>query len=625
MANDSATKKRKGHKSAAADPKKEESSALTAKITLALLAVVALFIARGVWLGIHTESRESLELPSLSEEPGGFPEALAERGIPWEKIHHKMEGANLDKPRAYVSYYGQGRLHGAAWGEGVGLKSAVSDALSKAQAQVSGTQRKATPDALMLVIPTDRTALNANNYKGTFSNVHRGVRGAFIEPGADSPNQAPFRLSPTETVATNLPIVDALEREAAERKVSLDEWITGSEVYSFDAEQYYIPLNKQAKAESILRGNQLIPASAVTQKSVTHFADLLGKWLFSNLHPGGRMTYMYFPSTGRESPSNSNNMIRQWMATVAMGRVARLHPELNLESRVEENIRYNLAQFYKSEGDLGYIEWGGNAKLGAAALAMISLIESPARASFAEYERGLYNLTLNQWQPSGEFHCFYKPKSRQQDNLHNFYPGETLLGWSFLYAERPDPQLLDKTMKSFRYYKTWHLRNRNPAFIPWHTQAYYTIWKETKNEDLKDWIFEMNDWLIDTMQADSRVAYDDTLGRFYSPTGSYGPPHASSTGVYLEGLIDAFALARAIGDKKHEEKYRKSIILGLRSGMQLQYQDEVDLYYVRDKERVLGGMRTTVYDNEIRADNVQHILMGVQKILEEFRPEDYRF
>jgi hypothetical protein len=94
--------------------------------------------------------------------------------------------------------------------------------------------------------------------------------------------------------------------------------------------------------------------------------------------------------------------------------------------------------------------------------------------------------------------------------------------------------------------------------------------------------------------------------------------------VYLEGLIDAFVLAREIGDKAHQEKYRKAIVLGLRSSMQLQFGDEVDLYYVRDKQRVLGGMRTEVYDNEIRVDNVQHVLMGVQKILQEFRPEDFR-
>jgi hypothetical protein len=136
----------------------------------------------------------------------------------------------------------------------------------------------------------------------------------------------------------------------------------------------------------------------------------------------------------------------------------------------------------------------------------------------------------------------------------------------------------------------------------------------------------MNDWLVDTMQEHSRVAYDDTLGRFYDPVSNkYGPPHASSTGVYLEGLIDAFAMARELGDKEHQEKYRRAIVLGLRSSMQLQFADDIDLFFVHDRERVRGGMRTTVYDNRIRVDNVQHVLMGVQKIVREFAPEDYRY
>lgn len=602
---------------------KRETMSATGKITLAVLAFVGFIIVRGIFIGVQDSPEESLELPALSAETANIPEVFSDRKIPWEKIHDEMEGANLDKPRAYVGLYGQGLLHGSGWGEADGLKGAVADAYSKATEEADKRRTPSKADVAMLVIPTNRTGLRVDNYKGTFSNVHRGVRGAFVEPSDPKSATKAFRLSPTETVASNLAIVDALKQEATRRNVDLDEWLDQSSIYSFDAKQYFVALDTKDPAQEIMRGNRIIPVEEVTQKSVTEFTERLSRWMFSNLHPGGRMTYMYYPSTGREN--SGNNMIRQWMGTVAMGRVANLHPELNLESRVRENIQYNLEHFYKTDGDLGYIIYQGNAKLGAAALAMISIIESPARESFAEYEKGLFNVTEFLWQDSGEFHCFYLPEERRKDNLHNFYPGETLLSWAFLYRENKSEELLDKSMKSYEYYKGWHLRNRNPAFIPWHTQAYYLLWKETKHEGLKDWIFEMNDWLVDTMQSESRVAYDDTLGRFYAPNRNFGVPHASSTGVYLEGLIDAFALAREIGDKKHEEKYRKAIVLGLRSSMQLQFADEIDLFFVRDKRRVLGGMRTTVYDNEIRVDNVQHVLMGVQKILQEFKPEDYQF
>ena len=54
--------------------------------------------------------------------------------------------------------------------------------------------------------------------------------------------------------------------------------------------------------------------------------------------------------------------------------------------------------------------------------------------------------------------------------------------------------------------------------------------------------------------------------------------------------------------------------------------NDIDMYYVAEKHRpyVYGGMRTTVYNNVIRCDNVQHALMGILKILREFEPDDFR-
>ena len=50
--------------------------------------------------------------------------------------------------------------------------------------------------------------------------------------------------------------------------------------------------------------------------------------------------------------------------------------------------------------------------------------------------------------------------------------------------------------------------------------------------------------------------------------------------------------------------------------MQLQFADDIDMFYVSKRDRVFGGLRTTVYDNQIRCDNVQHTLMATLKILE---------
>jgi hypothetical protein len=92
----------------------------------------------------------------------------------------------------------------------------------------------------------------------------------------------------------------------------------------------------------------------------------------------------------------------------------------------------------------------------------------------------------------------------------------------------------------------------------------------------------------------------------------------------MEGLICSYQLAAAVGDRVRADRYRRSLLRGLRSLMQLTFADDVDLYYVVDRERVRGGVRTTEYENEIRVDNVQHNLLGIMEIGRVFQPSDFQ-
>ena len=216
---------------------------------------------------------------------------------------------------------------------------------------------------------------------------------------------------------------------------------------------------------------------------------------------------------------------------------------------------------------------------------------------------------------------FYVPAGRTDNQ--NFYPGEALLLWASTLAAETDPELLDRFMGSFQYYRDWHREQRNPAFVPWHTMAYEKVWQVTGDPELRDFVFEMNDWLLDMQQWDDAPA-PDVAGRFYNPERpDFGPPHASSDGVYLEGLIAAYRLAVAVEDDERAVRYRSAIARGLRNLMQLQFADDVDMFYVSRHDRVAGGLRTTVYDNVIRVDNVQHGFRAVMDILDAFGSADY--
>ena len=176
--------------------------------------------------------------------------------------------------------------------------------------------------------------------------------------------------------------------------------------------------------------------------------------------------------------------------------------------------------------------------------------------------------------------------------------------------------------RSFPYYRAWHLENRNPAFIPWHTQAYCIVWEWTRDGELADAVFAMNDWLLDVQQWET-APHPDCQGRFYDPSRPFGPPHASSTAVYLEGLADAVALGRTVGEHDRVDRYRTAILRGLRSLSQLTFKDDVDMFYIAKRDAVRGGVQTSEYDNAVRVDNVQHALTAIDKILKVFSAEDY--
>ena len=456
--------------------------------------------------------------------------------------------------------------------------------------------------------------------KRVLSNIYRGIRGVeFIH------NKQATRYGPTKVLATNRTLKNLVDVFAKKKDISINQ-VYGNTVRAriFEADQVLLQLEGAGRAIRMIRGNQLVPIESVRFETVKSLSNAHIQWFKNNLLEEGRMTYKYWPSRGAES--TSNNMIRQWMATACLGRVARAHDDQELFSRAAQNIRYNLTEYYK-EGDdgLGLIEFNGKVKLGAIALAALSMVEHPERQSFARYEHAILRTIDALWHDDGSFTTFYKsPSVVKKHSNANFYPGEALLLWAAIYDESRDPVLLERFMKTFRFYRQWHLGNRNPAFIPWHTQAYYKVWKTTQNEELRDFVFLMNDWLLGVQQWESAERFPDTQGRFYDPKRPFGPPHASSTGVYLEGLIDAHQMAKASGDSGRQEQYRRSIIRGLRSVMQLTFLDDVDLYYVYQKDKVLGGVRETVYDNEIRVDNIQHNLMALLKILRDFESDDYR-
>ncbi len=542
-----------------------------------------------------------------------------------DEFRHEIPGQfESTQSTVYLAARRRGRKLADQWSaEGKTLDS-LRSAISLLKAKIADQRKIAAVDTLELVFAYDFEKVNSRKRHWS-ANIHRGVRGIEFRY-----QDVAEKYGPTYMLATNRSPTKLRQMFQTRYKIRKDAEKDKVEIQTFAADQWLINLRAlpdgQPDAVKLERGNIFVPIEAVTEENTQETARLAKDWLANNLHPDGRMTYKFWPSPNQES--TGNNMIRQWMATVALVRAAQHFKDEKLLNRAAANIDYNLSQFYRTDKELGLIYWNSKVKLGAVALAALALAEHPWRSRWQEEELALQRTIQYLWKPDGAFLTFYKPAFR--NDVQNFYPGEALLYWATLYEGTGDEKLLEQIMSSFRYYRKWHLdpANRNPAFIPWHTQAYYKVWKLTANEELKHFIFQMNDWLVDEMQQwEGEVRYRDALGRFYNAKRPYGPPHVSSTGVYLEGLIDAYLLASTTKDENRELVYKTAIQRGIRSVMQLQFVDDTDMYYVplAQRDRVRGGMRTTLYNNEIRCDNVQHNLMAMLKILAGFKTGDYLY
>jgi hypothetical protein len=518
-----------------------------------------------------------------------------------------------------------GKLQQSYWRYDLDLGPMLDRAIDQAIASLdpSASPGKSGIDAIELCLTYNHRSIDLADFDQVFANVHRGIRGIELQYRHQC-----WRYSPTRMIAGNLSFRKVFEQILEQESISPRTFVRkGGVIQAFEVKQVLIRLQPQITAITMHRGNRVIPLEKLSGQVLADLTLGMGQWLMRQVQMDGRMVYKYFPSQGKES--SANNLIRQFMATLSLIRYARFTNQEAHWVLARHNLDYNLKQFYRTEetsaGEtLGFVEYGGKVKLGAIALAALAILDystpgNPQEEALVlpEYRPifdGLCRTIDHLWQPDGSFRTFYKPGDRNDNQ--NFYPGEALLFWATLYQHNQDAQLLERCYTSFNYYRDWHRQHRNPAFIPWHTQVYTLLYQATGDRQFLEFIFEMNDWLLPMQQWDG-ARYPDVQGRFYHPEHpEYGPPHASATGVYLEGLADAYQLAVQTGDSHRASQYRQVIWRGLRSIRQLQFRDEIDLFYISKPERVHGGIRTTVYDNVIRVDNVQHCLLAALKLLQ---------
>ncbi len=422
------------------------------------------------------------------------------------------------------------------------------------------------------------------------------------------------RYAPTTMMASNLSFGRAIEKFITKHSINSDQFYTQATFRVFSAKQYLIFGNNQ-RSVHLYRGSTLVqPTSKIDSQMITNLADGIAQWMITNLSKDGEIPYKYWPSRGEYSCSD--NAIRRFLTTIALARYGKLKRDHDIMLVANRNLRFNLSRYYQQiDNHRGAIVEKTGVKLGASALAALAIIECEAGKQFNEHLNKLSTGIHSLVDKDMGFRTFFFPAQRDGENW-NFYSGEALLFWAKAMRHKthhaPSISQFQETASTCR---KLHRKRRNPAFIPWHVQACVSFIATTGCRKNAPFVFEISDWLLSMQQWDGLTR--DLQGRFYNPKHpEFGPPHAASTGAYLEGFADALWLARKFEDRRREKAFEQTINRGFRSLRQLQFRDENDAFYVSKKHRVMGSIRTEVYDNTIRTDSNAHALLAAVKVLQ---------
>jgi hypothetical protein len=544
-----------------------------------------------------------------------------------------------DGPLVIVTTRQNGFALSRAWAAGAPGDGNLREAFAELARSFTG---KAAPDAMQIELGHSARKTPPASMVPRLGSTHTGMRGIGLIKG----NKLLGVMGPAEMIATNTPMREALETLLTQNGLTQADISSGAaEVTTYDVAQVLVTFSDPPKLTPLYRGQPLVQPAEVNRQGVTAFADRLSTWMVNQVDGAGKLTYEFAPATGETS--ENDNTVRQALATLCLGRIANRSKKQADRDVADRNLGHFMRHHYRLEGELGVISEidqaklplakpgdpvppvpdGQEPKLGSIALIALALIERPTHTPFEKPLAALIATTRHLQKKNGAFRTRFGDTKR--DDNQNFYPGETLLLWASLLQRKSKLMDVATYMKSAKYYRKFYKATPSPAFIPWHTQAHVlaleTIKEPKDAKDLTKFVFEMNDWLVDLQQWDG-APYVDMAGRFYDPKRkNLGSAHASATGVYLEGLVDAYELARRSNDAKRADRYRLTILRGLRNLMQLQFRSPEDMFYVTDKDRVFGGIRTEVYDSRIRVDNVQHALMATQRILARFSEPSFKW
>jgi hypothetical protein len=314
-----------------------------------------------------------------------------------------------------------------------------------------------------------------------------------------------------------------------------------------------------------------------------------GEWFLSNQNEEF-LYYQYLPFKG-EHPSD-RHYLREMGALWAVTNLANFFGDEDHEDLAVRGFDFFEKSFEEdSENGFVYVDINPEKrKLGYSAFMILSLLEIDHEEKDYYLDRLAEGIIYQQNDDGSLRTHFYSDYESSED----YYPGEALLALMSLYEYNGEKKHLDAVGKAFPYYRKYWRGNKNTAFVPWQTRAYVKFYRATGRVDVRDFVFEMNDYMLNE----------------YDPTGDCSGfifvGKDSVAAVHQEGVNKAYSLAKEVDDDERVRCYGNFILESSSFVKSLQITSAIG-----GRVESVGGFIGGNKRDSMRADRNQHAVMAL--------------
>ncbi len=375
------------------------------------------------------------------------------------------------------------------------------------------------------------------------------------------------------------------------------------------------------KYESFFRGHKVFRENDVNHDSVMESIRLISNWFKNNVE-NNEPTYAYADKKNPE-PEKKQDMVKVLKGIWTINKMAYFINDSDLKKTGGNCIQHYMQKYfdmYKSRKDNKLVPLdttqikGQNItnRFSSAGFLLLSMLKNTDR-----YKQDI-NITM-QWlinyqTPTGKIRTPFA-----EDQFLS--PGQLLLSVVQSYKKAPDEKILLFLKRSADYYykefsTLLKISPKNFATLSpnWFSQYFTEMYLLTKEKHYKNIVYNINDRILNwyTNYLNESI-YFDYRGAIVPKTGYYG--NSKITASSMESLMEAWRIAKLDNDQERMAKYKRAIVSACAYLMRLQYRPE-NVYYVQEKQKVIGGIKYDLIRGRIFLDNVSHTANAFMKIIQ---------